>query len=247
MNRSDPSYWHLICGASRGIGYAVAESLASRGQNVILVGRDRADLARAKPKLRELGAKRVAIRTVDLLDAAARQRLVGSVRSFPLRSVLIGGPSPPAGPLSIVSAESLDRAYEICLRYPFDVVGALLARPPRTRPSIVMYISSSAVTVAVAHPHFYLSGLLRRTTERLLRDLVSGVEGHGCRLISFRPELVWTSLSERYAKSKFPDADPSLLRSLLAGDLHAKGAPDPNVFLNAALRKAGLNWDEVVA
>lgn len=244
MKRTDPSSWHLVCGGSRGIGYAFAESLASRRQNLIVVARNRSGLIRARANLIAAGAPRVMVRSVDLLDAIARRRLIASLASFPLRSVLVGGPSPPAGPLSSVSPKSLDHAFEICLGYPFHLVESLLGRRETDRPAFVMYISSSAAAAPVAHPAFYLSGLLRRATEQLLRDLVSDAAGRGCRLAILRPRLVWTSLSEEYARARYPKAKPDLLRSLLAREMRTQPR-DPKVFLNTALKSAALTWNEV--
>jgi NAD(P)-dependent dehydrogenase (short-subunit alcohol dehydrogenase family) len=244
MKCTDQGSWHLVCGGSRGIGYAFAESLASRRQNLIVVARNRSDLGRARNDLIAAGAPKVIIRSADLLDASSRRRLIASLDSFSLRSVLVGGPSPPAGPLSSVSPKSLDHAFEICLGYPFHLVERLLGRCEKVRPAFVFYISSSAAAAPAAHPTFYLSGLLRKATEQLLRDLVSHATGRGCRLAILRPRLVWTSLSEKYARARHPKARPELLRSLLASELHTQ-PQDPEIFLNAALKRAALSWNEV--
>jgi|SRR5687768_16801900 len=45
----------VVTGASKGIGYAVAEALLKNGANVFICGRDESDLARAIERLREHG------------------------------------------------------------------------------------------------------------------------------------------------------------------------------------------------
>ena len=45
----------VVTGASKGIGYAVAEALLKNGANVFICGRDESDLARAVERLREHG------------------------------------------------------------------------------------------------------------------------------------------------------------------------------------------------
>jgi gluconate 5-dehydrogenase len=57
----------LITGATRGIGLGAARALAQSGADVILVGRDQAELERSADKLR-LIAKQVHVAPYDLLD-----------------------------------------------------------------------------------------------------------------------------------------------------------------------------------
>jgi gluconate 5-dehydrogenase len=57
----------LITGATRGIGLGAARALAQSGANVILVGRDQAELERSADELRQI-AKEVHVAPYDLLD-----------------------------------------------------------------------------------------------------------------------------------------------------------------------------------
>lgn len=57
----------LITGATRGIGLGAARALAQSGANVILVGRDQAELERSADELRQI-AKQVHVAPYDLLD-----------------------------------------------------------------------------------------------------------------------------------------------------------------------------------
>lgn len=70
----------LITGASRGIGFAVAEELARRGGDVVLCARGREDLDRAAEHIRDLGSRALAI-VADVSREAEVDRLVSAARS----------------------------------------------------------------------------------------------------------------------------------------------------------------------
>jgi gluconate 5-dehydrogenase len=68
----------LITGASRGIGYALAEALAGAGAHVILNGRSRTTLEESAAILRETGA-RVDISVFDVTDSAEARAAVAEI------------------------------------------------------------------------------------------------------------------------------------------------------------------------
>jgi gluconate 5-dehydrogenase len=65
----------LVTGASRGIGFAIAEALADSGARVVLNGRDRTMLMRKADELRAKGGKAEAA-VFDVTDAAASSKAV---------------------------------------------------------------------------------------------------------------------------------------------------------------------------
>jgi len=67
----------VVTGASSGIGYAVARSIAMFGNNVLAVGRDIARLE----ALREHDVKRLQIYRADLSIVAEREAVVAHVKS----------------------------------------------------------------------------------------------------------------------------------------------------------------------
>jgi len=65
----------LVTGASRGIGYAIAEALADNGARVLLNGRDRTVLSRKTEELRAKG-RQAEIAAFDVTDAGASAKAV---------------------------------------------------------------------------------------------------------------------------------------------------------------------------
>jgi gluconate 5-dehydrogenase len=70
----------LVTGAARGIGYAIAEALASAGAKLVLNGRSAAPLEKAAARLRANGTD-VAISAFDVTDAAAVRQAVDLIES----------------------------------------------------------------------------------------------------------------------------------------------------------------------
>jgi len=71
----------LVTGASRGIGAAIAVSLAREGVNVILVARGREQLAAVRSRL-EGQDNRHQIIAVDLTEESGLERLIRAVREL---------------------------------------------------------------------------------------------------------------------------------------------------------------------
>jgi NAD(P)-dependent dehydrogenase (short-subunit alcohol dehydrogenase family) len=78
----------LVTGANRGIGRAVAESLARDGHRVILAGRAEADLAREASRLGALGLEATPL-TLDLGSAASIEAAAVSLLAGPVIDVLV--------------------------------------------------------------------------------------------------------------------------------------------------------------
>jgi NAD(P)-dependent dehydrogenase (short-subunit alcohol dehydrogenase family) len=80
----------VVTGASKGIGYAVAESLARAGANVLICARNAEEVAKAARTLDELGHGRVIGVACDLREHDDARRLIGrAVEEFDRVDVLV--------------------------------------------------------------------------------------------------------------------------------------------------------------
>ncbi len=135
----------LVTGASRGIGRAIAEELASLGADVLLVARDTAPLAETA---RALGAAHVA---ADVTTPAGRAAIVDAVRKRgPLHVLVHNAGSNVRGPLTSYDDATIERLLALNLTSPL-----LLSRDlhPSLRDALgasVIHIGSVAGHVALA-------------------------------------------------------------------------------------------------
>jgi uncharacterized protein len=70
-NASDSSFYALIAGGSKGIGFAIAEALAKRNYNLILIARHEDALIKAKEKLESAYHIHVALLKLDLAEESS--------------------------------------------------------------------------------------------------------------------------------------------------------------------------------
>lgn len=109
----------IVTGASSGIGFGCATTLAARGMAVLGTGRDADRLAELEKAAPEPG--RIATLAVDLTDDDAPQRIVSEALQrwgridFLINNAGIGSPKP----LHETDDETLDRFLGIMLRAPF--------------------------------------------------------------------------------------------------------------------------------
>lgn len=100
----------LICGASRGIGRAVAEVLAAQGITVVALARDPVRLAAMLAELPGHGHQALA---VDLNDPIALQDQVGAALDVgPIHILLNNSSGPPPGPVLAAHDSDLLRTFE---------------------------------------------------------------------------------------------------------------------------------------
>jgi NAD(P)-dependent dehydrogenase (short-subunit alcohol dehydrogenase family) len=143
----------LITGASRGLGLALARSLAADGWSLVIDARHAAALDAAATDLRAHGATEVVALAGSVADAAHRTALVDAARSLGRLDVLVNnasalGPSP-LPPLAEHPLDALEDVYRVNVVAPVALVQAalplLLAAPGGGR---IVNVSSDAAVEA---------------------------------------------------------------------------------------------------
>src|SRR5881398_1346061 len=99
----------IVCGASSGMGLAVAEALTTEGANVVMFARRRDLLEREAERLGALAVRG------DLTNPTHLESLVEqTVVAFGGLDILVlNGGGPPAGPAATLAAEQVEAAVEL--------------------------------------------------------------------------------------------------------------------------------------
>ena len=105
----------LVTGASKGIGFAIAQSLAAEGVRVVLSARGQTDLYKAAENIRASGGDATGL-VADVSDPRGIDTLFEEVKKIAAPDILIvnaGGP--PAGLPSTLSQEAWAKGYDLTL------------------------------------------------------------------------------------------------------------------------------------
>jgi short-subunit dehydrogenase len=187
----------LVLGGSTGIGFAFAEWCAAKGRRLILVGRHRPKLTRARNHLIEVGATEVTLRNGDLLDLEFRAKLLDWLNRKHLSTVFIGGPTPPQLDPSGSTWLEAQRAVETCIVYPVHIFGALLKNT--SWETEVIFLSSSAAREKLEGHPFFWSAAIRPAAEKILTALARNRRDRRIKVAVWRPKVVDTDLARRYS------------------------------------------------
>ncbi len=162
-----------MTGASRGIGRAIAESLAAAGARVILVARGAAGLHAVADAIGE----RAVVAPCDIADANAVAALVAGLRANDLvPDVLVNNAGLfPLGPLDEMDPVEFEQTIRVNLIAPFVVLRALLPDMKTRRDGHVVTIGSVADrSVFAGNGAYAASKYGQRAMHEVLRQELRG-------------------------------------------------------------------------
>ena len=142
----------LVCGASQGLGRAIAEALADEGVDVAVNGRTPETLERVRDEIAEPRDVRVAVAPADLSEPAGAARAVAAAREALGRvDILVtntGGP--PSGPFEDHDAEVWRRAIAQNLESVVNLVREVLPEMKERHWGRIVNVTSISVKQPVA-------------------------------------------------------------------------------------------------
>lgn len=201
----------LITGASRGLGFALAQELGRRGARLALVSQHAERLGAAVERLRAEGISAHPIRA-DVGDKDAIYRIVGQAQALvgPIEVLVHNastlGPSPLAGLLD-TDCEDFARALDVNLLGPFRLSKAVAAGMLVRGEGLIVHISSDAAVEA--YPRWGAYGVSKAALDHLARSWAAELEGTGVRVLSIDPGEMDTDMH----REALPEADPATLHS----------------------------------
>jgi 3-oxoacyl-[acyl-carrier protein] reductase len=161
----------IVTAASRGIGYACAQTLAREGANIAMCARGEKALADAADRIRNGTGARVLVQAADVTRAEDIQRLVAlAVAEFGGIDVLIAiGGSPPRGSFAEIDEAQLKQGFEMTVLAVFRLVNAVLPHMRAKKWGRIVAVQSRSVKEPI--PALTISNATRPGAAGLLKDL----------------------------------------------------------------------------
>ena len=192
----------IVCGASSGMGLAIAEALAGEGANVAMFARRREVLEREAERIGALAVQG------DLTIPQHLERLVqATVGAFGGVDVLIlNGGGPPAGTASSLTAEAVEEAVALLLTPHVTLVARCLPHLRESGRGRIVAIESSSVREPLAN--LALSNAVRPGVVVWLKTLARELGPDGITVNTIAPGRIDTDrLRSVYGDSGPPSSD----------------------------------------
>jgi 3-oxoacyl-[acyl-carrier protein] reductase len=189
----------IVCGASSGMGLAIAEALCAEGANVAMFARRRDLLEREAERLGALAVRG------DLTNPSHLEALVArTVEAFGGLDILVlNGGGPPAGAAAAMTAEQVEAAVELLLTPHVRLVGMALAHLRESGHGRIVAIQSTSVKEPL--PNLALSNAVRPGVVAWLRTLAWEVGRDGVTVNVIAPGWIDTDRVRTF----YPDGIPA--------------------------------------
>ncbi len=142
--------WALVGGASKGLGFGCAQSLAREGVNVVIVARGADALQAAATELRKLGTTILAV-AVDITTEQGREAIWtvagGPGKNFDIVVTNAGGPPP--GDFRTWDREAWIKAVDANMLTPIELIKATVDGMAERKFGRIINITSSAVKAPI--------------------------------------------------------------------------------------------------
>lgn len=226
----------LVTGASRGLGFAAASTLAREGCRVAVNGRDEAKIKAAAEKIhKETGTQVIGLAgDVSLPDVPEKliQQTVAAFGGLDLLMTNAGGP--PAGTFESFDEATWQKAVELSFMSHVRLIRAALPYLRKSETPSVLTVTSMSVKQPIAN--LVLSNSIRAATVGLTKSLAIELGREGIRFNSILPGWTETErvgeLMAARAKANGSTVEEEMRRQSAESPLGRMGRPEE--FGNAA-------------
>jgi 3-oxoacyl-[acyl-carrier protein] reductase len=177
----------LVTGASRGLGRAIAQTLAGEGSDVIAVARDLERLRQLTPAATQ-NAGSITPRVCDLSDAAALEGLAESLARTDVLVLNTGGPPP--GMAATITDETWTAQFESLFLSAIRLTRMALPGMKQRGFGRIIAVVSSGVIQPI--PNLAISNALRLAVVGWAKTLASEVAGAGVTVNCLAPGRIAT-------------------------------------------------------
>ncbi len=149
--------WALIAGGSKGIGYYIAEALARRGYNLILVARNQEELATSKTKLENNLHIQVEILSYDLSLTTSAMEIASFCGNKSLALNILCNAAGMGGAKDYLKLppDDLRNMVRVNIESPMSLTLALLPILQKNNPSYILNIGSIAGFAPIPSKNIY--------------------------------------------------------------------------------------------
>jgi 3-oxoacyl-[acyl-carrier protein] reductase len=191
----------IVCGASQGMGLAIAEELAAEGANVTMFARRRDVLEREAERIGALAVRG------DLTSPAHLDALVDrTLAAFGGIDVLVlNGGGPPAGSSLELRPEAVEEAVELLLLPHVRLVGLCLPHLRASGRGRIVAVESTSVKEPI--PNLVLSNAVRPGVVGWLKTLAREVAADGITVNTIAPGRIDTERLRALYGPEGPSAD----------------------------------------
>lgn len=182
----------LVAAASKGLGRAIAEELATEGCNLVLCARGADALEEARASIESASGRQVVALPTDVSDAEQVEALVGlALQTFGRVDVLVtNGGGPPPGPFDDHGLEAWRAGSAVTLESVVSLVRGVLPGMRERRWGRILNVTSIAVKQPV--DGLILSNSLRAAVTGLARTLANEVAADGITVNNLMPGFTRT-------------------------------------------------------
>jgi 3-oxoacyl-[acyl-carrier protein] reductase len=182
----------MVTAASRGIGYACAETLAQEGAHVVICARGTAALTQAAERIRDKTGARVLAHQADVTKVEDIQRITEvAVAEFGSVDMLVAiGGSPPRGSFAETDEMQLKQGFDMTVLALYRLIHAILPYMRARKWGRIVAVQSRSVKEPI--PALTVSNATRPGAAGLLKDLSQELARDGILLNTVLPGRILT-------------------------------------------------------
>lgn len=172
----------MVAGASRGLGFAIARTLAAEGAWVSIASRDASAIAAAAHAIEQEGKGKVFGFAADvrLPEAIVGWHRATVERFGEVELLVTNSGGPPAGPVGSFDDTAWRDAFELLVLGAIRTVRAVLPAMTKRKSGSIVMLTSSSVKEPIAN--LALSNVLRPSIAALAKTLATELAAHGIRV-----------------------------------------------------------------